>query len=182
MDDDDVTSGGGAVGSGSARIWIGAIPSVDPDGVEVILDLDLDSPDPAERMIRLLLNRGHEGEEGVFYLLPDDLSARYERIGERLAVTVLSHRAVLDADLGETDELRTHLAGLARDPLDADRLVLLRGEIVTDFVPAVQDDGAQPLLVIEHTDAAATLADVLRQFDEGETGIAVLSATLDRKG
>ncbi|MBD0738204.1 hypothetical protein [Streptomyces sp. CBMA29] len=179
MNEDAAEGEGAGGGGGSARIWVGAIPALDPDSTEVILGLDLESADPAERMICLLLNRGHEGEEGVFYLLPDDLSARYERNGERLAVTVLSHHAVLeadldDADLDATDELRTHLAGLARDPLDADRLILLRGEIVTDFVPMVRDDSAQPLLV------TTTAADALRQFrpDEGETDIAVLSATL----
>ncbi|MFF4315629.1 hypothetical protein ACWDFR_22670 [Streptomyces sp. 900105755] len=44
------------------------------------------SADPAERMACMLPDRGHEGEAGVRYLLPEDLSARYERTGNRLSV------------------------------------------------------------------------------------------------
>ncbi|MFD3960526.1 MULTISPECIES: hypothetical protein [Streptomyces] len=46
------------------RMWISTIPALDPESREVILDLDQASADPAERMACLLLNRGHEGEDG----------------------------------------------------------------------------------------------------------------------
>ncbi|MFI1016182.1 hypothetical protein [Streptomyces sp. NPDC020965] len=164
----------------SARAWISAIPPFGPDDVGVLLSLDLTSRDPGERMVAVLLNRGHEGEEGVFSLLPFDLSARYERTGGRLAVSVLASRQVLVDDLaGDTDDdraaLRAHLAGLPRDAADDDRVTLLRRELVTDFVPAERDGVKQPVLLIDHP-GPAPLAELLSGFERGESGIAVLNA------
>ncbi|MFF4896193.1 hypothetical protein [Streptomyces sp. NPDC001068] len=82
---------------GSARMWISAIPSLDPDFREVVLDIDHASTDPAERMVRVLLNRAHEGETGVFHLLPGDPTARYERTGGRLRVSLPANRKILAA-------------------------------------------------------------------------------------
>ncbi|WP_199564921.1 hypothetical protein [Spongiactinospora rosea] len=160
----------------SARMWITAVPPFGPDDIGVLLALDLTSQDPGERMVSVLLNRGHEGEEGVFYLLPADLSARYERTGERLAVSLTASRKVLDHDLADqADSLRDHLAGLPSDDADDDRVTLLRRELVTDFVPAVVDGEKQAVLLIDHA-GPAPLDELLSEFDQGEASLAVLYA------
>ena len=162
---------------GSARMWISAIPSLDPDYLGVILDLDHTSSDPGERMAGVLLNRGHEGDEGVFYLLPDDLSARYERTGDRLAVSLLAHRSLLADDLtSHPAELRAHLDGLPSDPLDDNRVVLVRRESVTDFVPAEREGFRQPVGVIGHGYGPVSLAELLDLFEKREVGVAVVAA------
>ncbi|WP_406253490.1 hypothetical protein OH786_34240 [Streptomyces atratus] len=91
MKDDDIQQ----TPEGSAELWIGAVPSLGPGGRDVFLGLGSHADEPGARLARLLLDRGHEGEEGVFYLLPEDLAARYERTGDRLAVTLLARRDVL---------------------------------------------------------------------------------------
>lgn len=139
------------------RMWIDTVPPLDPDTREVILDLDRTSTDPAERLVHQLLDRGHEGEAGVFYLLPDDLAASYGRTGDRLTVTVSTHRDVLTRDLDAYgDELRPAVDGLLRAPHDGEHIVLLRRETVTDFVPAEQDGQPQPVLLIEHAGGRST--------------------------
>ncbi|WP_189265301.1 hypothetical protein [Streptomyces fuscichromogenes] len=170
---------------GSARMWISAIPSLDPDTREVILDLDHTSDDPAERMVCTLLNRGHEGEAGVFYLLPEDLSARYERTGNRLSVSLLARRDVLAQDLASRPAASgAHLDRLPRDPLHDGRVVLVRRETVTDFVPAERDGFQQPVVLIDHDvahdtdrgDGPVTLAELLSLFEKQEVGVAVVAA------
>lgn len=162
---------------GSARMWIGTIPAFDPDVREVILDIDHLSADPAELLVCVLLNRGHEGEEGVFHLLPEDLSARYERTGGRLRVRLLTHRGSLAADLGgHPESLREHLAGLPRDPFDDDRVVLLTREVPTDFVPAERDGHHQPVILIDHAGGPAAPAEPTALFERREAGVAVVAA------
>lgn len=160
----------------SARMWITTVPALDGDGPGVLLGHDHTSQDPGERLIARLLDRGHEGEEGVFYLLPFDLSARYERTGDRLAVVVTTSRQVLAQQQADHPPLAdlTDLAGDTADTGD-DRVILLRREIVTDFVPAEQDGEKQPVLLIDH-DGSAGLPELFAQFDEGEAGLAVLRA------
>ncbi|MFF0227322.1 hypothetical protein [Streptomyces sp. NPDC004629] len=160
----------------SPSIWITAVPPFGPEETGVLLSVDVTSEDPGERMVSVLLNRGHEGEEGVFYLLPFDLSARYERSGDRLSVSIRASRQVLAADLADrTDGLHEHLAALAADPADDDWVILLRRALVTDFVPPERDGVKQPVLLIDHT-GPATLAELFAQFHEGEAGFAVLNA------
>ncbi|MEU9345382.1 hypothetical protein AB0D74_29680 [Streptomyces sp. NPDC048278] len=166
---------------GPARMWISAIPSLDPDTREVVLDLDQTSGDSAERMARMLLNRGHEGEEGVFYLLPEDLAARYERTGNRLAVSLLARRDVLAQELAaHPAALRAHLDRLPRDPLDDGRVVLVRRETVTDFVPAERDGFQQPVLLIDHSvghsDGPVALPELVSLFERQEAGVVVVAA------
>lgn len=166
------------------RMWISTIPALAPESREVILDLDQASADPAERMVCLLLNRGHEGEDGVFYLLPDDLAARYERSGDRLAVTVTAHRDVLAHDLAAYgEELRDALDGLPRVASDGGELVvLLRREISTDFVPAEQDGEPQPVLLLDHVGGPVGPADPAHLFESGDASIAVVNATWSPEG
>ncbi|MFD4699467.1 hypothetical protein [Streptomyces niveus] len=160
----------------SARMWITPVPALDPDGEPaVLLGHDRTSRDAGERAISRLLDRGHEGEEGVFYLLPFDLSARYERTGERLAVVVTTSRQLLVKESADLADL-ADFAALPVDGADDDRVVLLRREIVTDFVPAEQDGEKQPVLLIDHDGSAASLAELFDRFEAGEAGIAVLNA------
>lgn len=163
----------------SARMWITTVPARDPDGggPAVLLGHDCASRDTGERLVSLLLDRGHEGEEGVFYLLPFDLSARYERTGDRLAVVVTASRQILVKELADrADSSYGDLADLPGDGADDDRVILLRREMVTDFVPAEQDGAKQPVLLIDHDGSAASLAELFDRFEEGEAGIAVLNA------
>lgn len=160
----------------SARMWITTVPALDTDDPVVLIGHDHTSESPGERLISLLLGRGHEGEEGVFHLLPFDLSARYERDGDRLAVVVTTSGQVLAHVLAEHPDLtRQHLPDLPGHAPDDDRVPLLRREIVTDFVPAEHDGEKQPVLLVDH-DGSASVTDVLALFDEGEAGLAVLYA------
>ncbi|MGW8572672.1 hypothetical protein [Streptomyces niveus] len=163
----------------SARMWITPVPALDPDGEPaVLLGHDCASRDAGERAISRLLDRGHEGEEGVFYLLPFDLSARYERTGDRLAVVVTTSGQLLVKEPADRSDLAdlADFADLPVDGADEDRVVLLRREIVTDFVPAEQDGEKQPVLLIDHDGSAASLAELFDRFEAGEAGIAVLNA------
>ncbi|MEU9338553.1 hypothetical protein AB0D49_36295 [Streptomyces sp. NPDC048290] len=163
--------------SGGTRIWIGTLPSLDPDGREVFLGLDHTSAAPAERMVCALLDRGHEGEEGVFYLLPEDLSARYERTGDRLSVTLLAHRSVLAHALRDPDgDLTARAAALPPDDRDPERAVLLRRETVTDLVPRSEDGEHRPVLLLDHVGGAVTPAELIARFERGESGVAVIGA------
>lgn len=167
----------------SARMWITPVPALDPDdgGPAVLLGHDSASRDAGERMISLLLDRGHEGEEGVFHLLPFDLSARYERTGDRLAVVVIASRRILAQELADRADASygdpADLPGDGDGGVDDDRVVLLRREIVTDFVPAEVDGDKQPVLLIDHDGSVASLAELFGRFEEGEAGIAVLNAS-----
>lgn len=167
----------------SARMWITTVPALDGDEPLVLLGHDHTSQDPGERMISLLLDRGHEGEEGVFHLLPFDLSARYERTGDRLAVVVTTSRQVLAQQSADRPD-HTDFSHVTADHVIADhvtadtgddRIALLRREIVTDFVPAERDGEKQPVLLIDH-DGSAGLPELFARFDEGEAGLAVLHA------
>ncbi|MFD4371951.1 hypothetical protein [Streptomyces sp. NPDC058486] len=163
----------------SAGMWICPFPPVDPDARGVVLAVDHLSADPGERMVCALLGRGHEGQEGVFYLLPYDLTARYRRNGDRLAVTLLAPRDVVAADLAErTDGLRDHLDALPRDPLDAGRVALLHRETVTDFVPAAEGEERQAVLLVDHVGGGPVgPAKLTALFEKGEASVAVVSAT-----
>ncbi|MFJ6655688.1 hypothetical protein ACIQNG_04895 [Streptomyces sp. NPDC091377] len=163
------------------RIWISPVPSLDPDFEEVILALDHASTDPGERMVSVLLNRGHEGEEGVFYLLQEDLAARYERTGGQLAVSVLARRDLLTRDLdAHPEDLRERLLALPPDPVDGERVVLMRRALDTDFEPAERDGERQPVLLLDHVAGPASPATLLALFARGEAGLAVVRATGDR--
>ncbi|WP_405818315.1 hypothetical protein OG705_03570 [Streptomyces sp. NBC_00838] len=160
----------------SARMWITTVPLLDADDPVVLLGLDHTSESPGERVISLLLDRGHEGEEGVFHLLPFDLSARYERIGDRLAVAVTTSCQVLAHALADRPDLAgAYLPHLPAGAADMDRVTLLRREIVTGFVPAEQGGEKQPVLLVDD-DGSAPVAELLARFEDGEAGLAVLHA------
>ncbi|SFY45174.1 hypothetical protein [Streptomyces atratus] len=170
MKDDDIQQ----TPEGSAELWIGAVPSLGPGGRDVFLGLGSHADEPGARLARLLLDRGHEGEEGVFYLLPEDLAARYERTGDRLAVTLLAHSL-----RARPEEGRVLPGALPSDPLDADRVVLLRRELTTGFVPVEQGGEFQPVLLVDHTAGPdAGPEELIALFEQGEAGIAVLNAEL----
>ncbi|MCX4659347.1 hypothetical protein [Streptomyces uncialis] len=160
----------------SARMWITAVPPFGPDDTGVLLALDHDSQDPGELTALALLDRGHEGEEGVFYLLPFDLAARYERVGDRLAVRITASREVLADEPAGGRGPGGPAAGLPPDADDADRVTLLRRELVTDFVPSGPDGEKQGVLLIDHP-GPASLPELFARFERGESGFAVLNAS-----
>ncbi|MFJ5231846.1 hypothetical protein ACIQBJ_18360 [Kitasatospora sp. NPDC088391] len=159
----------------SSRMWITAVPPLGPEDVGVLLAVDGGSAEPGERAACRLLALGHEGEEGVLYLLPFDLAARYARAGDRLVVTLVAPLGVLD---GVLDGEPAGAAGADTFTEDgAEWAVLLRRELVTDFVPEEQDGEKQAVLLIERTGAGDASPDALfALFEAGETGIAVLNA------
>lgn len=58
------------------QMWFTVVPALE-DGEDeaaelVVIAVDPASGDPGQRVMGTLLDRGHEGEEGVFYLLPFD--------------------------------------------------------------------------------------------------------------
>ncbi|WP_326770976.1 hypothetical protein OG978_45955 (plasmid) [Streptomyces sp. NBC_01591] len=100
--------------------------------------------------------------------------------GSRGAVTLLARRDVLAHSLRARPEEERVLPGtLPSDPLDASRVVLLRRELTTSFVPAEQDGELQPVLLVDHTAGPdAGPEKLIALFEEGEAGIAVLNADL----
>ncbi|MFD8480004.1 hypothetical protein [Kitasatospora sp. NPDC059673] len=157
-----------AVMDDSSRMWITAVPPFGPDEIGVLLALDGESADSGEQAALRLLDRGHEGEEGVFYLLPFDLSARYTRTGDRLAVALVAPRAVLDEEL-------VGAGGQLGEGAD-EWVTLLRRELVTDFEPVEQDGEKQAVLLIDHLGPVRTLDELFARFEAGDSGIAVLNA------
>ena len=156
----------------AAQMWITAVPPFGPTGRGVLIGIDLESEDPGQRTIAALGSLGHEGEEGVFYLLPEDLSARFERTGDRLAVRVLAWPTAIDQALASHDEaFRAAVSALSSAGLVDGRVTLLRREIETDF----STESEQAVLLIETT-GPATLPELFAAFEEGETAFLVLAA------
>ncbi|XVS60964.1 hypothetical protein ACQPYE_21915 [Actinosynnema sp. CA-299493] len=156
------------------QMWITAVPALEDGEADeaelVLIGIDPTSDDPGQRVVDMLLDRGHEGEEGVFYLLPFDLGVRCERVADRLAVLLLTSPEVYDRMVREhRDDLAVHL----RDaPLVDGGVLLLRREITTDFDPAT-DDGDRPVVLLLREGRAAE-PDLFSAFDEGEAALAVL--------
>lgn len=163
--------------SDAEQMWITAAPPFGPDEAGVLIAIDAAADDPGQRLVAALLDRGHEGEEGVFYLLPDDLRARCERNGGRLAVRLLAWPEVIDQEAERTAELRAAAAALSRTDLVDGRVTLLRREIETDFLADTGPGEKQGVLLIGHANAGpATPADLFAAFDQGDAGFAVVNA------
>ncbi|MGW6915860.1 hypothetical protein ACWGB8_18895 [Kitasatospora sp. NPDC054939] len=171
--------------SDAAQIWITAVPPFGPDDEGVLIAVDLHSDDPGERLVADLTGAGHEGEEGVFYLLPGDLWARYERTGPRLAVSIAAWPDVLDQAVARNEALRPCLealngAGRVDGRMDG-RVTLLRREIETDFLAGGDGDGdlgEKPavLLIESGLPAPASLPELFAAFGRGEAAFAVVNA------
>lgn len=162
--------------SETAQIWITAVPPLEPEERSVLIGLDIQSEDPGVRMVSALLDRGHEGEEGVFYLLPDDLWARYERVGSRLSVRLLAWPELIAQEAaGRDDAFRAAVAGLDQGELVDGRVTLLRREVETDFLAGGKPAEMPAVLLIDHA-GPATLPELLAAVADGEAGIAVIGA------
>ncbi|MFK0189455.1 hypothetical protein [Kitasatospora sp. NPDC090308] len=159
----------------SPGIRITAVPPFGAADVGVLLSVDTASAEPGERAVRGLLGHGHEGEEGVHHLLPHDLAARYARAGDRLAVTLVTTRAVLVRRLAEQPDLLAEFADIPTEGGDA-WLPLRRREPATDFVPADRDGEARAVLLIDHPGPVASPEALPAGFEAGESGLAVLNA------
>lgn len=163
--------------SDAEQMWVTAVPPFGPDGVGVLLAIDLHTREPGERIVARLTGRGHEGRAGVFHLLPDDLWARYERTGDRLAVSVQAWPAAVEQEVREDGALRTALAALRGEAAGDGRITLLRREIATDFVPESDHGGSQAVLLVEHGQPGpAALAELFAAFGRGEASFAVVDA------
>ncbi|MEV6521304.1 hypothetical protein AB0M43_05070 [Longispora sp. NPDC051575] len=163
--------------SDEAQMWITAVPAFGPEDVGVLLGVDLEADDPGQRMVAALLDRGHEGEEGVFYLLPDDLTAHYDRRGDRLVVRLLASAEVIDQVRSGRDEaFAASVADLWGAEVFLDRVTLVRREVESDFEPGAGPDGKQAVLLVD-TAGPTTLPAVFGAFEEGEAGFTVVNAT-----
>jgi hypothetical protein len=160
----------------ATRMWITSVPAFGPEDVGVLLGLDLDSREPGERIVSDLLDRGHEGEEGVFYLLPFDLAARCARRGDRLAVELFTSVEVLaQGQDHRTGELHVHVAGVLAGAGPDGHVTLLRREIVTDVDPVRRDGTPQGVLLADHQ-GPTTLPELLARLAAGDASLAVLNA------
>ncbi|MFC5053395.1 hypothetical protein [Saccharothrix xinjiangensis] len=163
------------------QMWITVVPALEDDDTDeedqaelVVLAIDPSPDDPAQQVLDVLMDRGHEGEEGVFYLLPFDLGVRYERDGDRLAVLLLTTPGLLDDTVSARGgELVAATASLRAAPLVEDGVLLLRREVVTDFDPATEDGDEQPLVLL-FQDGPAWEADLFSAFDAGEGSLGVI--------
>ncbi|RAJ40511.1 hypothetical protein K353_03403 [Kitasatospora sp. SolWspMP-SS2h] len=164
----------------SPGIRITAVPPSGAADVGVLLSVDTASAEPGERAVRSLLGHGHEGEEGVHHLLPHDLAARYTRTGDRLAVTLVTTRAVLVRRLAEQPDLLAEFAEFADVSTENEGgdawVPLLRREPAADVVPADRDGEARAVLLVDHPGPAASPDALPAGFEAGASGLAVLNA------
>ncbi|MFJ8493841.1 hypothetical protein ACIRBZ_36700 [Streptomyces sp. NPDC094038] len=98
-------------------------------------------------------------------------------------MSLLARRDVLAQDLApHPAALRAYLDRLPRDPLDDGRVVLVRRETVTDFVPAGRDGFQQPVLLIDHSvehgDGPVALPGLVGLFERQEAGVVVVAAPM----
>jgi hypothetical protein len=159
------------------QMWVTVVPAIEDgeeDGAElVVIGIDPGSDDPAQRVVDILMNRGHEGEEGVFYMLPFDLGVRYERLDGRLGVLLLASPVVFDDMVQKHGrDLAESSAALRAAPLVEGGVLLLRRELPTDFDPATEY-GDQPVVVLAQSGPAAE-ASLFASFEEGEASLAVV--------
>ncbi|MFE0593272.1 hypothetical protein [Micromonospora echinospora] len=183
-------------GDDSVRMWITAVPLSESDEVNIVLGVDTRGG-ADERLACALFNYGHEGEEGVFYLLPMDLWARVEVTDDRLVVRLVTFPGrVTDAVRHHDEEFRRIVAGLGLEELPDGRVVVLRREIRID--PAALADQAgllpgpghraalspegepcgddlRPVLILDH-EGPATLEQLVAALDEEEASVLVVGA------
>ncbi|MEU5720248.1 hypothetical protein ABZ783_00260 [Micromonospora sp. NPDC047738] len=183
-------------GDDSARMWIAAVPPAAPDELNIVLGLDTRGG-PDERVACDLFGYGHEGEEGVFYLLPDDLRATVELTCSRLGVRLVTRPQRMAESLVEHGvEFRRSAADVANETIDGGQVTVLYREIDIDVDalaaypgllpgpdhrPAMTEDGEvvggglRPVLCLDHA-GPATLPELLDSYRAGEGSIIVLGA------
>lgn len=184
-------------GDDSVRMWVTAVPLSAPDEVNIVVGVDTRGG-PAERLACDLFNYGHEGEEGVFYLLPMDLWARVEVTGDRLVVRLVTFpQRITDAvRYRDDEEFRRIVTGLGLEELPDGRVVVLRREIRID--PAALADQAgllpgpghraalspegepcgdnlRPVLILDH-EGPATLEQLVAALDDEDASVLVVGA------
>lgn len=165
------------------QMWATVVPTPEDDADDaaelVVIAVDPRSSDPGQRVVDTLLDRGHEGEEGVFYLLPFDLGMRYERTGDRLSVLLLTSPEVLDHMVSNyRQDLVADAAALRDAPLVDGGVLLLRRELDTDFDPTTEE-GDQPVVLLVQ-EGPATEQDLFSAFDEGEAALAIIGPWSDK--
>jgi hypothetical protein len=84
---------------------------IDPDAPEathIVLGIDRSGgpAEPGQHAVSLLLARGMESEEGVFYLLPQDLCCEASRSGDVVTVDLLTVPEVSGDDDGSVEWVR----------------------------------------------------------------------------
>ncbi|ONI92838.1 hypothetical protein ALI22I_01560 [Saccharothrix sp. ALI-22-I] len=164
------------------QMWTTTMPLADDEADDpelVLIGIDPTTGDPGQRVVDLLLDRGHEGEEeGVFYLLPYDLGVRYERDGDRLRVLLLTSPAVFDEMVPKRGgDLVVAVAPLRAAPLVEGGVLLLRREITTDFDPATEH-GDQPVVLLFQQGPAAE-ADLFSAVRRGAGALAIVGPWSD---
>ncbi|MFT7841211.1 hypothetical protein Q5530_34185 [Saccharothrix sp. BKS2] len=170
------------------QMWVAVVPAFDEDEDEdgdgagtgeggeaelVVIGIDPTADDPGQWVVNALMDRGHEAEECVFYLLPFDLGMRYERAGDRLGVLLLTSPGAFDEVVPKYgEELVAAAAHLRAAPLVDGGVPLLRREIATGFDPATEEGGQPVVLLVREGPAAG--ADLFSAFEEGEAALAVV--------
>ncbi|HEU5471863.1 MAG TPA: hypothetical protein VFV67_14525 [Actinophytocola sp.] len=156
------------------------MPALEDGAAElVVIGVDPTADDPGPRLVDMLLDRGHEGEEGVLYLLPFDLGVRYERTGDRLSVLVLTSPQVLDHTVSSrsNEDLTAAAAHLRAATLVDGGVPLLRREIPTDFDHTTDNDDHPVVLLVQ--EGPATEQTLFAAFDEDEAALAVIGPWSD---
>ncbi|SCL32400.1 hypothetical protein GA0074692_3305 [Micromonospora pallida] len=183
-------------GDDSARMWVTALPLSEPAEPNIVLAVDTRGG-VDERLACDLFNYGHEGEEGVFYLLPMDLWARVEVTGDRLVVRlVTSRQRIVDSGAHRDEEFGRLVAELPLEEIPDGRVTVLRREIRID--PAALADQAgllpgpghraalspegepcgddlRPVLILDH-EGPATLEQLVAALGDEEASVMVVGA------
>ncbi|MFI6819816.1 hypothetical protein ACIBJE_02540 [Micromonospora sp. NPDC050187] len=184
------------IGDDSVRMWITALPLSGADEANIVLAVDTRG-DVGERLACALFNYGHEGEEGVFYLLPMDLWARVEVAGDWLTVRLVAWRERVAQSVEYRDEeFRRLVAALPLEELPDGRVTVLRREIRIDpaaladqvgLLPAPGHraalspegepcgDELRPVLILDH-EGPATLEQLVAALDDEEASVLVVGA------
>jgi hypothetical protein len=142
---------------------------VDPDAPEathIVLGIDCgEQAGIGERLVSRLLAYAMEGDEGVFYLLPQDLCYQAARSGELVTVELLSTHAALKGALEPADwEPAAALIPGLRQAADTDWITVLSATIPLPEKAALP---GPPIAVIDH---------------DGVTGLDELLAALPESG
>ncbi|MDR7275835.1 hypothetical protein [Catenuloplanes atrovinosus] len=157
--------------AGSDRIWVTTVPPLEPVHLSVLIGVD-NGGDAGERLVAALLDRGHQGDDGALYLLPDDLEAAYRQDGDALTVRLTAPAGVLDELVEDHDDAGLRAARAAVGGRDG-RVALISRTVTSTFLAGVDPDERPPVLLIDAPGPAGRDA-LLAAAGRGDATIAVV--------